>query len=66
MRAIKYVIEKSRQLNQPVVINMSFGMNEGSHRGDSLFETYVSDISSEWKTSIVVPTGNEAAAGHHY
>lgn len=66
MRAIKYVIEKSRQLNQPVVINMSFGMNDGSHRGDSLFETYISDISSEWKTSIVVPTGNEAAAGHHY
>ena len=32
MRAIKYVIEKSRQLNQPVVINISFGMNDGSHR----------------------------------
>lgn len=66
MRAIKYVIEKARQLNRPVVINISFGMNEGSHSGDSLFETYISDVSNEWKTSIIVPTGNEAAAGHHY
>lgn len=66
MRAMKYVIVKARQINRPVVINISFGMNEGSHYGDSLFETYISDISNEWKTSIVVPTGNEGAAGHHY
>ncbi|MDO5559637.1 MAG: S8 family peptidase [Oscillospiraceae bacterium] len=66
MRAVKYVIDKARQLNKPVAINMSFGMNNGSHTGDSLFETYLSDVSTEWKTVIVVPTGNEGAAGHHY
>lgn len=65
MRGVKYVIEKARQLNKPVAINMSFGMNNGSHRGDSLFESYLSDISTVWKTSIVIPTGNEGAAGHH-
>ncbi len=66
MRAIKYVTEKARTLNKPVVINMSFGTNDGSHFGDSLFETYINDISKVWKTSIVIPTGNEASAGHHF
>lgn len=66
MRAIKYVIDRARELSQPVAINMSFGMNDGSHLGDSLFETYLSAASTQWKTSIVIPTGNEGAAGHHY
>lgn len=66
MRAIKYVIDKSKELSKPVVINISFGMNNGSHTGDSLFETYISDISMEWKIAIVIPTGNEGVAGHHY
>ncbi len=66
MRAIKYVIEKARLLNKPISINMSFGMNNGSHRGDSLFETYITEISYNWKTVMVVPTGNEGSAGHHY
>lgn len=66
MRAIKYVISKAKQLMKPVAINISFGMNNGSHTGDSLFETYINDISSNWKTVIVVPTGNEGSAGHHY
>lgn len=66
MRAIKYVIDKARQRNQPITVNMSFGMNNGSHRGDSLFETYLSEISTEWKNCIIIPTGNEGAAAHHY
>ena len=66
MRAVKYVIEKAMKLGKPVAVNLSFGTNLGSHMGDSLFETYLSDISSLWKTVIVVPTGNEGSAGHHY
>lgn len=66
MRAIKYVIEKAKRFNKPICINMSFGMNNGSHRGDSLFETFITEISADWKTSIIIPTGNEGAAGHHY
>ncbi len=66
MRGVKYVIDKARERNSPVVINMSFGMNNGSHRGDTLFEAYLTDITNEWKTSMVIPTGNEGAAGHHF
>jgi len=66
MRAVEYVIARARQLRKPLAVNISFGMNNGSHLGDSLFETYLSAISAEWKTVIVTPTGNEGAAGHHY
>lgn len=66
MRAIKYVITKAEDLNMPIVINISYGTNDGSHNGDSLFESYINEISSRWKTSIVVAAGNEGASGHHY
>ncbi|MEA4972991.1 MAG: S8 family peptidase [Candidatus Metalachnospira sp.] len=66
MRALKYVIDKATALNKPISINMSFGMNNGSHKGESLFETYITEISNNWKTVISVPTGNEGSAGHHY
>ena len=38
MRAIKYVVDKARSLNLPLSINLSFGTNNGSHDGNSLFE----------------------------
>lgn len=66
MRAVKYVIDRAREAGEAVAINMSVGMNDGSHRGDSLFETYLDAISSTWKCVLVAPTGNEGAAGHHY
>lgn len=66
MRAIKYVIEKARFLEEPVAINISVGMNNGSHRGDSLFESFIDASSAEWKNVISIPTGNEGAAAHHF
>ena len=66
MRAVKYIIAKSEELQKPVAINMSFGMNSGSHTGNSLFEEYLSEISAEWKNVLVIPTGNEGGAGHHF
>lgn len=66
MRGVRYIINKARELNMPAALNLSFGMNNGSHRGDSLFEQFLTDMADEWKLSIVVPTGNEGSAGHHY
>ncbi len=66
MRAVKYVTDKSREQNKPVAINLSFGMNEGSHNGTSLFEEYLTQAANVWKNVIVAPTGNEGSAGHHY
>ncbi len=66
MRAIKYILDKSIEFNMPVAINLSFGTNNGSHSGDSLFETYIDDMSNIWKCSICVASGNEGSTGRHY
>lgn len=66
MRGIKYITDKARSLDMPASINLSFGMNDGSHRGDSLFEQFLTDTADRWKLSIVVPTGNEGSSGHHF
>lgn len=66
MRAIKYIIDRAEYLGMPVAINLSFGTNDGSHDGSSLFETYISGAAQRWKTVVVAATGNEGAARHHY
>jgi len=66
MRAIKYVIEKAQELNMPVAVNISYGTNHGSHSGESLFDSFVSSMAEKWKTVIVIASGNEGAAGHHF
>lgn len=66
MRAVKYMIDKSLELNMPIAINISFGTNDGSHDGKSLFEQYLNDMSNIGKNVIVVATGNEGASAHHY
>ncbi|RDU23514.1 S8 family peptidase [Anaerosacchariphilus polymeriproducens] len=65
MQGIDYVIKKAIELRKPIAINISFGNTYGSHTGNSLLETYISDISNYWKSSIIIGTGNEGAAAGH-
>ncbi|WMT79860.1 bifunctional germination protease/germinant receptor pseudoprotease CspBA [Terrisporobacter mayombei] len=65
MRAIKFILDKSLELKRPVAINISYGSNEGSHRGLSLFEQYIDDQCLFWKNNIVVAAGNNANKGGH-
>ena len=66
MTATKYIIDKARSLGKPVAINISVGMNEGSHDGKSMLELFLQEMSSYWKTSIVVATGNEGISSNHH
>ena len=66
MRGIKYAIDAAASRNMPLVINMSYGTNQGSHDGNSLFEQYINDMAARWRTVIVVPTGNEGVSGKHF
>ncbi|MDR1541630.1 MAG: S8 family serine peptidase [Clostridiales bacterium] len=66
MRAIKYCIDKAQSLGMPISLNISYGTNNGSHDGNSLFETYIDEMAQKWKTSIIAASGNEGSAGHHY
>ncbi len=65
MRALKFVLDKALELKRPIAINISYGSNEGSHRGLSLFEQYIDDMCSFWKNNIVVAAGNNADKGGH-
>lgn len=65
MRAIKFILDKALELKMPVAMNISYGSNEGSHRGLSLFEQYIDDMSAFWKNNIVVAAGNNADKGGH-
>ncbi|MBP1736162.1 MAG: hypothetical protein H6Q60_43 [Oscillospiraceae bacterium] len=66
MRGVKYVSDLAEAMNMPCVINLSYGTNNGAHDGTSLFEAYLDSMADKWKTAIVVATGNEGAAGHHF
>ena len=65
MEAVDYVIRKGIELNMPIAINLSFGNNYGAHDGNSLLESYISDMANRWKTNIVIGTGNEGGASKH-
>lgn len=65
MRAIKFILDRSLELNMPVSINISYGSNEGSHRGLSLFEQYIDDMCLYWKNNIIVAAGNNRDKGGH-
>ena len=65
-RAVKYVLNKQEKLQMPLVINISYGTNQGAHDGQSVFEQYLDNISENKNISIVVATGNEGSARHHF
>lgn len=65
MQGLDYVLRKAEELRRPVAVNISFGNNYGSHDGTSLLETYLSAAADNWKTCIVIGTGNEGAARIH-
>lgn len=66
LRGVKYLIDKAEMFKMPLVINISYGMNNGSHSGNSLFEECLNSLCGKWKTSIIAATGNEGGSGHHF
>lgn len=65
MRGIRFLIDKGRELNKPLAINISLSTNDGSHNGSSLLEKYISTISTLERLTIVIAAGNEGDTSHH-
>lgn len=65
MEAVDFVMRRALAIGLPVVINISFGNNYGSHDGNSLLENYLNDMANFWKSSIILGSGNEGSAAHH-
>lgn len=65
MRGIRFLIDRARELNKPLVINISLSTNDGAHNGSSLLEKYVSTIATLERVTIVIAAGNEGDTAHH-
>lgn len=65
MEALEFVVQYALSMGRPLVVNISFGNNYGSHTGRSLLESFINDISNIGRTNIVIGTGNEGAEGNH-
>lgn len=65
MRAVNFAVTEAVKRQMPLVVNISFGNTYGSHDGTSLLETFLNNIGNYGRTTIVVGSGNEGAAGGH-
>lgn len=65
MRGVTYALRKAREMQMPLVINLSFGNTYGDHRGNSLLERFLDNAAEIGRTSVVVGSGNEGASGGH-
>ena len=65
MKGKKFLIDKGKELNMPLAINMSLSTNDGAHNGSSLLEQYISTVSATERVTIVIAAGNEGEAAHH-
>lgn len=60
IQGVDYLVRQALRMGRPLVINLSFGNNYGSHKGDSLLETYLDTVSSMGRVVICTGTGNNA------
>jgi subtilisin family serine protease len=65
MIGVDYLVRQSIYFKKPIAINISFGMNYGSHSGQSLLESYLDLVSNMGQCSICVGSGNEGASPVH-
>lgn len=65
MRAVTWALRKAQELQQPLVINLSFGNSYGAHDGGSLLERFLDNAAEIGKTVICVGSGNEGSSGGH-
>ncbi|MDD4844098.1 MAG: S8 family peptidase [Anaerotignum sp.] len=62
---VKFIHDRTEEMNLPIVTCVSMGSNSGGHDGNSLFEDYISYGSQRAGYVYVIPAGNESNARHH-
>lgn len=65
IQAVDYLVRQSLEMGMPMAINLSFGNNYGSHKGDSLLETYLDSVSNMGRLCICTGTGNNGNQALH-
>ncbi len=65
IQGVDYVVRQSIALGMPLALNLSFGNNYGSHRGDTLLETYLDSVANRGRNCICAGMGNNGADALH-
>ncbi len=66
MLGVLYLQRLSYRLQKSLVICVALGTNMGDHAGRSPLGALLSQLSMQRFRSVVIATGNEANAGHHF
>lgn len=62
---MKYIFDKSDELDLPIVMCIGMGSNTSGHDGNTFFEDYISFVSQRAGYAVVTAAGNESNAKHH-
>ncbi len=65
LAGLKYIFDRSEELNLPVVICLGIGSNMTGHDGNSSFEDYIDFVTQNTGYAVVTAAGNESNARHH-
>lgn len=66
LQGINYVMKKSTELGQPIVILFAGGSTVGPHAGTTILEETLANIGDLYGVGVVLSAGNEGNADHHY
>lgn len=66
MAAVIYLVKLSKARKKPIVICIGLSSNMGGHDGREPISLMLSGLAEKNGVVIVLPGGNEGAAGHHY
>lgn len=66
MLGVDYLNRLAAARNQPLVLLLALGTNNGTHGGNSYLSNFLDDIGQRRRRVVVTATGNEANARHHY
>ena len=56
--ACQYIVDRARELDRPVAINMSLGNNGGGHSGEMPLETAMDNLARQSGVVLVKSAGN--------
>lgn len=65
MLGIKFILDKSRELDMPAVIILGISSNQGAHNEGSALEQYIKLTAELERVTIVAAAGNEGNTAHH-
>ena len=66
MLGVDYLNRLAAARNQPLVLLIGLGNNDGPHSGDTYLSDFLDDIGQRRRRVVVTAAGNEANARHHY